>query len=146
MSEKITTHLKHLFPGLLLVVTIAAAARFIAEHYGAPAMLLALLLGMAFHYLAEDTRTAKGIQLASGPLLRLGVALLGVRVTLEQIFSLGWGPLALIPGFGSFHAAEWSGLCAPAWQTVPIWHPCRGRRGHLWRLCGTGHCCHFART
>ena len=29
-------------PGLLVAVTIAAAARFMSEHYGAPAMLFAL--------------------------------------------------------------------------------------------------------
>ena len=36
------------FRGLLLAVVIAAAATFLSEHYGAPVMLFALLIGMAF--------------------------------------------------------------------------------------------------
>ena len=33
------------FPGLISAVTVAFAARFISEHYGAPVMLMALLIG-----------------------------------------------------------------------------------------------------
>ena len=35
-------------------VVVAVAAQFLSEHYGAPAMLMALLLGIAFHFLAEE--------------------------------------------------------------------------------------------
>ena len=34
---------KNLFPGILVSVLVALAAQFVAEHYGAPAMLMALL-------------------------------------------------------------------------------------------------------
>lgn len=83
-------------PGILLSFTVAAAATFLGEHYGAPTMLFALLLGMAFHFLSQDARCAPGIELTSKRLLRIGVALLGARVTLEQIFTLGIGPVALV--------------------------------------------------
>lgn len=90
--------LQDIAPGLLVVVTIAAAARFMSEHYGAPAMLFALLIGIAFHFLHEDKKCNPGVEFASGTLLRIGVALLGVRVTFSQIASLGFGPAALVVG------------------------------------------------
>ncbi len=86
-----------LAPGILMAFTIAAAARFISEHYGAPAMLFALLLGMAFNFLATDGKCVSGIQLASSQLLKIGVAFLGVRVTLDQISSLGPVLVLIIP-------------------------------------------------
>lgn len=42
-----------LLPDFLVSLVVAVAARFLSEHYGAPAMLMALLLGMAFHFLAS---------------------------------------------------------------------------------------------
>ncbi len=86
-----------LAPGILMAFTIAAAARFISEHYGAPAMLFALLLGMAFNFLSADGKCVAGIQLASSQLLKIGVAFLGVRVTLDQISSLGPVLVLIIP-------------------------------------------------
>ena len=44
----LTARAKPLLPGLMLSATIAAAASFLGAHYGAPVMLFALLLGMAF--------------------------------------------------------------------------------------------------
>ncbi|AMY68025.1 YeiH family protein [Frigidibacter mobilis] len=75
--------------GVVLSVTIAFAASFLAEHYGAPAMLFALLLGMAFNFLAQDARAAPGIALCSQTVLRLGVGLLGLRLTFGDIADLG---------------------------------------------------------
>jgi len=75
--------------GLLLSLTIAFAASFLSEHYGAPAMLFALLLGMAFNFLAADPRAAPGIALCSQTVLRLGVGLLGLRLTFGDIADLG---------------------------------------------------------
>ncbi|MCG8443460.1 MAG: putative sulfate exporter family transporter [Caulobacterales bacterium] len=84
-------------PGVLLAFTIAAAATFLTEHYGAPVMLFALLLGIAFHFLAEEGRCVAGVNFTASHLLKIGVALLGARVTLDQIMSLGVFPLLLIP-------------------------------------------------
>ena len=90
--------LQRVAPGLLVAVTIAAAARFMSEHYGAPAMLFALLIGIAFHFLHEDKKCGPGIEFASTTILKIGVALLGVRVTFDQIASLGFVPVALVVG------------------------------------------------
>lgn len=79
-----------LFPGLMSAVTVALAARFLSDHYGAPVMLMALLLGMAFTFLAEpESSTAVGVEFASKRLLRFGVALLGLGITVQQIASAG---------------------------------------------------------
>ncbi|MEM1103599.1 MAG: putative sulfate exporter family transporter [Pseudomonadota bacterium] len=86
-----------LAPGVLIALTIAAASRFISEHYGAPAMLFALLIGMAFHFLTEEGKCAEGVEFTSKTLLKWGVALLGARVTFDQIASLGIGPLLMAP-------------------------------------------------
>jgi uncharacterized integral membrane protein (TIGR00698 family) len=79
--------------GLTIAATIALAASFMAEHYGAPAMLFALLIGMAFNFLATDKRAAEGIEVASKVLLRIGVALLGLRLTFASVAELGIAPI-----------------------------------------------------
>ena len=83
-------------PGLLLSATIALAVRFVSDELGGPAMLYALLFGMAFNFLTEDERFAKGIYFASRNILRIGVALLGLRITTTEVMELGWSVVALI--------------------------------------------------
>ena len=85
-----------LFPGIVASGVLAAAAAFLAQHYGAPVMLLALLLGMAMNFLSDEGACVPGIEFTARTLLRLGVALLGLRITLFQIAALGWQPLALV--------------------------------------------------
>ncbi len=83
-------------PGLLLSATIALAVRFVSDQLGGPAMLYALLFGMAFNFLTEDERFAAGIYVASRNVLRFGVALLGLRITTGDVMELGWPVVALI--------------------------------------------------
>lgn len=90
--------LRRVLPGLILAGVIAIAARYLSEHYGGPAMLFALLLGMAFHYLSENDRAGPGIMLSSRHILRIGVALLGVRVTWGEIGDLGIEVVVLVVG------------------------------------------------
>ncbi|MBI4924173.1 MAG: putative sulfate exporter family transporter [Devosia nanyangense] len=85
------------FPGVVVAVTVAIAAMFLSEHYGAPVMLFALLLGLALNFLSEPTaKTAAGIQYSSKTLLRLAVGLLGAQITLTQIMQLGLAPVILV--------------------------------------------------
>lgn len=79
--------------GLVLAATIALASSFLAEHYGAPAMLFALLIGMAFNFLADHPKSQDGIAFASRTMLRLGVALLGLRLTFADVSQLGLVPI-----------------------------------------------------
>lgn len=85
-------------PGILLCVTIATAAQLLALHYGAPQMLFALLLGMAFHFLSEEGPCIIGLEFSVKTLLRFGVALLGLRITVEQVVGLGPDTVALLAG------------------------------------------------
>jgi uncharacterized integral membrane protein (TIGR00698 family) len=85
-----------LLPGVLVSAVLAIAAAFLSQHYGAPVMLLALLLGMAMNFLATDGACGRGIDFTARTVLRLGVALLGLRITLSQIAALGWQPVALV--------------------------------------------------
>lgn len=85
-----------LIPGLLIAGLIALASRFVADHYGAPAMLLALLFGIALNFLAAEPRSRPGIEFGSRQLLRLGVALLGVRIGAEILEQLGWQTVTLV--------------------------------------------------
>ncbi|HAT86747.1 MAG TPA: putative sulfate exporter family transporter [Rhizobiales bacterium] len=85
-----------LMPGLLIAGIIALASQFIAEHYGAPAMLLALLFGISLNFLGREGPGKAGIEFGSRPLLRLGVALLGVRINADLLILLGWQVVLLV--------------------------------------------------
>jgi uncharacterized integral membrane protein (TIGR00698 family) len=84
------------YPGVLVAGTIALASTWLGQHYTAPVMLFALLFGMAFHFLHEEGRCVAGIEFSSRTVLRVGVAMLGVRITLGQIASLGVFPVATV--------------------------------------------------
>lgn len=85
-----------LLPGLLLSVTVGAAASFLGMHYDAPVMLFALLLGMAFNFLHADSSCQAGVDFASRFILRLGVGLLGIRITIEDLAQVGFAGAAMI--------------------------------------------------
>ncbi|MDH4049363.1 MAG: putative sulfate exporter family transporter [Gammaproteobacteria bacterium] len=76
--------------GILLAAVIAIAATFISDTRGGPTLLYALLLGMALHSVSVDGKAKSGIDFAARRILRLGVTLLGARITLEQLSALGW--------------------------------------------------------
>ena len=85
-----------LFPGVLACAVVAAASTFLSEHYGAPVMLFALLLGMAMNFLSGEGPCAAGIEFTARQVLRVGVALLGLRITVGQIAELGWQPVLIV--------------------------------------------------
>ncbi|WP_319783516.1 YeiH family protein [Oceanisphaera sp. IT1-181] len=87
---------QRLMPGVIICVTIALATTFIADHYGGPTLLYALLFGMTLHFLTEEGRCLAGVEFTSRTILRLGVALLGVRITLDEVAALGIGPILMV--------------------------------------------------
>lgn len=81
--------MKPLIPGVMLAVILAFAATFISDHHGGPTLLYALLFGMSLNSLIEGSSAKPGIEFTSKSVLRIGVALLGVRIGLDQITQLG---------------------------------------------------------
>lgn len=81
---------------MAIATVIALAATFVADSYGGPQLLYALFFGLAFHFLAHDPVCQPGIEFCSRTILRTGVALLGARITLAQIVSLGAAPILMV--------------------------------------------------
>jgi uncharacterized integral membrane protein (TIGR00698 family) len=78
------------WPGLVITGVAALAAAYLSEHYGAPLMLMGLLVGLAFNFANADPRLHPGLAFASTTLLRWGIVLVGLQVTFTQIVGLGW--------------------------------------------------------
>lgn len=89
-------YLRTMFPGIIACGTVALASQFLANNYGMPAMLMALLLGIAFHFLGEDGRCVPGIAFASRTLLRFSVALLGARISVNLLSDIGPAYIGLV--------------------------------------------------
>lgn len=96
MFDTFKIRANQLFPGIAIAGLVAISAQFLNEHYGAPAMLMAILLGMPLNFLSEEQRTSEGIAFAARTLLRVGVALLGVRISVEMVQALGLPFLLLV--------------------------------------------------
>ena len=101
--------LRVLWPGAAMAALVMVSATFMAEHYGGPLLLYALLLGLALNFLHEDARCRPGIDFCTRTVLRAGVALLGARITLGQVSSLGAGPFCVAV------AGVVSTICLGAW-------------------------------
>jgi uncharacterized integral membrane protein (TIGR00698 family) len=78
---------------------IALAATFLSQHFGGPLLLYALLLGLAFHFLNSNLQVKPGVDLCGRTVLRLGVALMGARITFGQVVQLG--PLVAVVVFSA---------------------------------------------
>jgi uncharacterized integral membrane protein (TIGR00698 family) len=83
------TPLKTHAPGILICMVIALSATFLSEHYGGPQLLYSLLLGLSLHFLSQQSGNMVGINFCARTVLRFGVALLGIRITLDQVSHLG---------------------------------------------------------
>ena len=83
-------------PGLAVAASVGLAATFVAGLHGGPQMLYALFFGVALNHLAHAPRTKPGVEFGARTVLRLGVGLLGARITATQIAALGWQTAAVI--------------------------------------------------
>ena len=104
-----------IWPGLALTVAIAATAILIREASGLQGLsplIVSLSIGGLIGNVAGRLEWAKaGIQFSLRRLLRLGIVLLGLQLTLSQVAAIGWGGLLMIVGclVGSFAATTWLG-------------------------------------
>lgn len=86
----------NVLPGTMLAGVVAMAATLVSMLHGGPQLLYALFFGVAFHYLSTDPKAKPGIEFCSRNVLRLGVGLLGARITATQIAGLGWSTAAIV--------------------------------------------------
>jgi uncharacterized integral membrane protein (TIGR00698 family) len=89
-------HAARALPGTGVSALIALAATFISTVHGGPQLLYALFFGIAFHYLSHEPRTKPGVEFCARTVLRLGVGLLGARITAAQIVALGWATAMIV--------------------------------------------------
>ena len=75
--------------GIIAASVVGLSAMFLSDHYGAPAMLVALLLGIALNFLYQDDVARPGIEFSAKSILRFGIAMLGVRVSFQLLSELG---------------------------------------------------------
>lgn len=71
-------------------MALALLATGLSRHFGGPQLLYALLLGLSLHSVTRQKRWQAGLNFASRTVLRAGVALLGLRITFDQVTALGW--------------------------------------------------------
>jgi uncharacterized integral membrane protein (TIGR00698 family) len=83
-------------PGLAATIVVALASTYLSDHYRAPPVIFALLLGMALNTLSAEPKYRPGIDLSARLLLRISVALLGLRITFAQVGQLGWSTAAMV--------------------------------------------------
>lgn len=96
--------LARLGPGLALATAVGAAALALepvvklasAGTLALPAMVLALVVGIALNGLAVRATFEPGLTFAVKRVLRWAIALLGLRVALSDIWALGLGTIALV--------------------------------------------------
>ncbi len=85
-----------LLPGLVVAGALGAAATLVSTLHGGPQMLYALFFGVALNFLGQSRRWAPGVAFGARTVLRLGVGLLGARITAVQIVALGWQTAAVV--------------------------------------------------
>tara|TARA_B100001063_G_scaffold83708_1_gene78079 strand:+ start:1935 stop:2939 length:1005 start_codon:yes stop_codon:yes gene_type:complete len=99
VSNALKAYVSPLWQGASIAAMTGLAALFLSEHYGAPAMLFALLLGMAVSFLYQsDSPCAKGIDFTGSTILRVGIVLLGTHIALGDLITLGWQTALMLAG------------------------------------------------
>lgn len=92
--------MRRLLPGLLLSSLVAAgavtAAPVVASIAPIPAMVIALIIGIALNPLARRPLFQSGIVFCLKTILRWAVALLGLRIALGEVAALGWSTAILV--------------------------------------------------
>ncbi|MBM3616942.1 MAG: putative sulfate exporter family transporter [Alphaproteobacteria bacterium] len=83
----------HLLPGILAVAAVSFLAHHFSLNHGGPALLFALLLGMACSFFNRIRHTVPGVVWSSRTILHVGVALLGAKMGLDTFLSLGLAPV-----------------------------------------------------
>lgn len=102
-------------PGIVLACVLGLVAMVIGQTVPAiPPVLAALVLGIGLSFLFDRPALGPGIEFSARDLLRVGVALLGAKVTFGEIAAMSWAVPVILTA---------TGLCL----VIGIW---------IGRLCG----------
>ena len=96
MSQNDKANARSVLRVITISITLALVAAVVAHRYGASAMLMGLLLGLSCHFVSESDRFTRGLVWASSPCLRFNVALLGLRLSLGDVATLGWNAILVV--------------------------------------------------
>lgn len=77
-------------PGIILACVLGLIAVVVGQTWPIPAVLVALVLGIGLSFLFDRPALAPGIEFSARDLLRVGVALLGAKVTFGEIAAMSW--------------------------------------------------------
>lgn len=83
---------------IIAVAAMAAAAMPVMQRLGMSALTLAIILGILIGntvFPAIARHTAAGVDFAKNSVLRLGIILFGLRITLQQIEAVGWAGIVV---------------------------------------------------
>jgi uncharacterized integral membrane protein (TIGR00698 family) len=99
-SESALAAARRLAPGIALAIAVAVAAMvaapLVATVFPIPAMVIALLIGIALNGVASQKAFEPGLAWCVKKLLRIAIALLGIRIALGDIVDLGLGVAVLV--------------------------------------------------
>lgn len=95
-TDRVKQAIARLYPGIVIATIGGICAEAVSRHYGAPAMLIALLIGLSIHFVYDLAAARPGIAWSSRTILRFGVALLGLKIAAADIISIGFAPLVLV--------------------------------------------------
>jgi len=91
---------RSLAPGFVLSAVVAVVAMmsapYVARVVPIPAMVIALIIGIAFNSVAERSTFRPGIVFCIKTLLRWAVALLGLRIAIGEIIALGFATVVVV--------------------------------------------------
>ncbi|WP_425062076.1 YeiH family protein [Pyruvatibacter mobilis] len=82
--------------GLLLAGIVSLCGVFLSNLTGVPVLVLVLIIGLMLRTPSAGDTQPVGLDLASDTILKAGVALLGLQITLSQIAALGWATAFLV--------------------------------------------------
>ena len=110
-----------LAPGALVCAALGSAIYLAGHGLGIPALLVALIAGMALRLAVAGEQApaailAPGLAAMAKPMLRLGVALMGFRIAFADLETLGWSPVLVAVGattaclLGGYGLARLAGL------------------------------------
>ena len=90
--------IKVLFPGFALACMVAMAAQFVANQTQSPVMLIALLFGICLNSAVNDAKNTlqEGLSFSATTILKIGIVLLGARISFNLFIELGWPVVSLV--------------------------------------------------